>query len=35
MKSWNERTREVAYLLNPAFSGRLLYAAIKEFYLMP
>ena len=31
MKSWNERTREVAYLLNPAFCGRLLYAAIKEY----
>lgn len=31
MKSWNERTREVAHLLNPAFCGRLLYAAIKEY----
>lgn len=31
MKSWNERTHEVAYLLNPAFCGRLLYAAIKEY----
>lgn len=31
MKSWNERTREVAYLLNPAFCGRLLYATIKEY----
>ena len=31
MKSWNERTREVAYLLNPAFCARLLYAAIKEY----
>lgn len=31
MKSWSERTREVAYLLNPAFCGRLLYAAIREY----
>ena len=31
MKQWNERTREVAYLLNPAFCARLLYAAIKEY----
>ena len=31
MKSWNERTHEIAYLLNPAFCGRLLYAAIKEY----
>lgn len=31
MKSWNERTREVAFLLNPAFCGRLLYATIKEY----
>lgn len=31
MKSWNERTREVAYLLNPAFCSRLLYTAIKEY----
>lgn len=31
MKIWNERTHEVAYLLNPAFCGRLLYAAIKEY----
>ncbi len=31
MKSWSERTREVAHLLNPAFCGRLLYATIKEY----
>lgn len=31
MKSWNARTREVAYLLNPAFCGRILYASIKEY----
>ena len=28
MNSWNKRTREVAYLLNPAFCGRMLYSAI-------
>ena len=31
MKGWNARTREVAYLLNPAFCGRILYASIKEY----
>lgn len=31
MKSWNERSREIAYLLNPAFCGRLLYTAVKEY----
>lgn len=31
MKQWNERTREVAYLLNPAFCARLLYSTIKEY----
>ena len=31
MKSWDQRTHEVAYLLNPAFCGRLLYATIKEY----
>ena len=31
MRNWNQRTREIAYLLNPAFCGRLLYAAIKEY----
>lgn len=31
MKSWNLRTREVAFLLNPAFCGRVLYSAIKTY----
>lgn len=31
MKGWNKRTHEVAYLLNPAFCGRILYASIKEY----
>lgn len=31
MKSWNLRTHEVAYLLNPAFCGRMLYATIKTY----
>lgn len=31
MKRWSQRTHEIAYLLNPAFCGRLLYAAIKEY----
>lgn len=31
MKKWNERTQEVAFLLNPAFCGRLLYTTIKAY----
>lgn len=31
MNSWNKRTREVAFLLNPAFCGRLLYSAINAY----
>jgi hypothetical protein len=31
MKPWNERTIEVACLLNPAFCGRLLYSTIKAY----
>jgi len=31
MRSWIERTNEVAYLLNPAFCGRILYASVKEY----
>ncbi len=31
MNSWNERTREVAYLLNPAFCGRMLYSVINTY----
>ena len=31
MRKWNERPTEVAYLLNPAFCGRLLYNTIKSY----
>lgn len=31
MNSWNERTHEVAYLLNPAFCGRMLYSTINTY----
>lgn len=31
MKDWNHRAKEVAYLLNPAFCGRILYNTIKVY----
>lgn len=31
MKNWNMRTHEVAFLLNPAFCGRVLYLTIKTY----
>ena len=31
MKEWNERAKEVAYLLNPAFCGRIIYNTVKEY----
>lgn len=31
MKNWNMRTQEVAFLLNPAFCGRILYTTIKTY----
>jgi len=31
MKQWNERSTEIAYLLNPAFCGRLLYKTISKY----
>ena len=31
MKSWNMRTQEVAFLLNPAFCGRILYSTIRTY----
>ena len=31
MNSWNMRTHEVAFLLNPAFCGRVLYSTIKTY----
>lgn len=31
MKKWTERPSEVAYLLNPAFCGRLLYGTIRAY----
>jgi hypothetical protein len=33
MRKWSERSNEVAYLLNPAFCGRLLYSAIRTYNL--
>ena len=32
MKSWNDRSREVANLLNPAFCGRIIYNVVKVYY---
>lgn len=31
MKKWSERAQEVAYLLNPAFCGRILYTIIQTY----
>ncbi len=31
MREWNERSKEVAYLLNPAFCGRIIYNTIKTY----
>jgi hypothetical protein len=31
MRKWIERSNEVAYLLNPAFCGRLLYSVIRTY----
>lgn len=31
MREWKTRTKEVAYLLNPAFCGRILYGAVKKY----
>ena len=31
MNIWSRRTPEVAYLLNPAFCGIILYSSIKEY----
>lgn len=31
MKNWNMRTHEVAFLLNPAFCGRVLYSTIRTY----
>ncbi len=31
MNNWDARTREVAYLLNPAFCGRMLYSVINTY----
>ena len=31
MKSWKNRAIEIAYLLNPAFCGRIIYHAIKTY----
>nr|WP_312579755.1 three component ABC system middle component [Sedimentibacter sp.] len=31
MKNWDNRATEIAYLLNPAFCGRIIYHAIKTY----
>lgn len=31
MKKWDERAQEIAFLLNPAFCGRILYTGIKSY----
>ncbi len=31
VRGWNNRSREVAYLLNPAFCGRIIYNAINTY----
>lgn len=31
MREWKMRTKEVAYLLNPASCGRILYGAVKKY----
>lgn len=31
MRVWKMRTKEVAYLLNPAFCGRILYGTVKKY----
>lgn len=31
MNNWSHRSKEIAYLLNPAFCGRLIYATIKQY----
>lgn len=32
MRSWEQRSTEVAYLLNPAFCGRIIYNTIKIYF---
>lgn len=32
MQNWSERAREIAFLLNPAFCGRILHSTIEETY---
>ncbi|MBB6624814.1 hypothetical protein H7E67_15340 [Clostridium gasigenes] len=31
MKNWDKRAKEIAYLLNPAFSGRIIYQVIRSY----
>ena len=31
MREWKMRSKEVAYLLNPAFCGRILYGTVKKY----
>lgn len=30
MRSWENRSKEIAYLLNPAYCGKILYSSIKN-----
>lgn len=31
MNNWSHRSKEIAYLLNPAFCGRIIYTTIKQY----
>ena len=31
MRSWDYRSKEIAYLLNPAYCGKILYSSIKKY----
>ena len=31
MRSWENRSKEIAYLLNPAYCGKILYSSIKKY----
>lgn len=33
MNNWSHRSKEIAYLLNPAFCGRLIYTTVKQYNL--
>lgn len=33
MNNWENRPQEIAYLLNPAFCGRLIYTVVRQYNL--